>query len=192
MDKGKDPSYLCLQPSSLDSAPKLLLTGLPGVGKTTVVMKVMEGLGERALGFYTEEVREKGRRVGFRLVTTWGEEGWLARVGFSSPYRVSRYRVDLAFLDLVVARLREEWAPGRVLVVDEIGRMELFSPGFREWIESVALDPAVPFLATIALKSRDPLVLRLKATLPLWEVTQKNRDHLPRKVLAIFGEGTGG
>lgn len=108
-------------------------------------------------------------------------------MGFSSPYRVSRYGVDLTFLDLVVARLREEWAPGRVLVVDEIGKMELFSPRFREWIGDVALDPAVPFLATIALKSRDPLVLRLKATLPLWEVTRENRDSLPLKVLAVFG-----
>ncbi len=135
--------------SSGTFVPKLLLTGLPGVGKTTVVVKVLGSLGERALGFYTREVRERGKRVGFRLVTTWGEEGWLARVGLDSPWRVSRYGVDLAFLEEVVGRLREEWSPGKVLVVDEIGKMELFSSLFRAWIEEVALDPSVPFLVKI-------------------------------------------
>ena len=112
-------------------AAKLLLTGLPGVGKTTLVKRVMEVLGDRSLGFYTQEVREEGKRVGFSLITTWGEEGWLARVGLASPYRVSRYGVSLAFLEEVVARLKEEKSPGKVLVVDEIGKMELFSSKFR-------------------------------------------------------------
>ncbi len=156
------------------------------MGKTTVVIRVLEALGDRALGFYTREVRERGRRVGFKLVTTWGEEGWLARVGLASPHRVSRYGVDLAFLEKVVERLREEWSPGRVLVVDEIGKMELFSSIFRTWVEEVALDPVVPFLATIALKSHDPLVLRLKKALALWEVTRENRDTLPEKVSLLF------
>lgn len=170
-------------------AAKLLLTGLPGVGKTTLVKRVMEVLGDRSLGFYTQEVREEGKRVGFRLITTWGEEGWLARVGLASPYRVSRYGVSLAFLEEVVARLREEWSPGKVLVVDEIGKMELFSSKFRAWIEEVALNPAVPFLATIALKSRDPLVVRLKKALLLWEVTRENRGQLSQRVVKLFLRG---
>lgn len=178
-----------IDPSSRIPAPKLLLTGFPGVGKTTVVTRVLEVLGDRSLGFYTLEVREKGRRVGFRLVTTWGDEDWLARVGLASPFRVSRYGVDLTFLEAVVARLREEWTPGEVLVVDEIGKMELFSSKFRAWIEEVALDPGVPFLATVALKSRDLLVARLKEKLPLWQVTLENRGDLPQRVVELFSRG---
>ncbi len=175
----------------LNLAPKLLLTGLPGVGKTTVIMKVLEILGDKALGFYTQEVREKGKRVGFRLVTTWGDEGWLARVGFSTPYRVSRYGVDLSFLEKVMAWLRERWAPGKILVIDEIGKMELSSRPFRDWVSQVAINPEVPFLATIALKSRDPLVVKLKETLPLWKVTRENREALVFRVAHGFFEQGG-
>ncbi len=166
---------------------KLLLTGLPGVGKTTLTKKVLDALGERALGFYTLEIREGGKRRGFRLLTTWGDGGLLAHEMMESPFRVSRYGVDLSFLETVVGRFREEWSPGKMLVVDEIGKMELLSRVFRGWIEKVALDPGVPFLATIVLKSWDPLVLRLKKELLLWEVTLANRGALLRETARFFG-----
>lgn len=55
----------------------------PGVGKTTLVQKVCEGLvssGVGLEGFYTEEVRVGGRRVGFDVVTVTGERGRLSRI----------------------------------------------------------------------------------------------------------------
>ena len=168
-------------------AKKLLLTGSPGVGKTTLVKKVLESLGEEALGFYTQEIREKGARRGFRLITTWGEEGILAHEGLDSPFRVSRYGVTLDFLERVIGVIQRKWRPGWILVVDEVGKMELFSRVFRDWIEKVALDPKVPFLATIALRSRDPLVLKLKKELPLWEVTLANRDTLLQEITRFLG-----
>jgi nucleoside-triphosphatase len=63
----------------------LLLTGLPGVGKTTVVRKVLNLLPPnfKAGGFFTEEVREGGERMGFQIVTTDGQRAWLAQKGFS-------------------------------------------------------------------------------------------------------------
>jgi len=166
---------------------KLLLTGLPGMGKTTLVRKVLDVLGERALGFYTQEIRERGKRKGFRLITTWGEEGLLAHEGLDSPFRVSRYSVSLDFLEEVIGGIQGRWRPGRILVVDEVGKMELFSQVFRDWIEKAALDPGVPFLATIALKSRDPLVVRLKKKLSLWEVALANRDTLLQEITRVFG-----
>ena len=96
---------------------KLLLTGLPGMGKTTLVRKVLDVLGERALGFYTQEIRERGKRKGFRLITTWGEEGLLAHEGLDSPFRVSRYSVSLDFLEEVIGGIQGRWRPGRILVV---------------------------------------------------------------------------
>lgn len=166
---------------------KLLLTGSPGVGKTTLVKRVLDHLGERALGFYTQEIRERGRRKGFRLITTWGEEGLLAHEGLASPFRVSRYGVNPGLLDEVIGMVQRIWRPGRILVVDEVGKMELFSRVFRDWIEEVALAPGVPFLATIALRSRDPLVLKLKEALPLWEVTPANRDALLQGITRFLG-----
>lgn len=166
---------------------KLLLTGSPGVGKTTLLRRALDLLGEGALGFYTQEIREKGKRKGFRLITTWGEEGLLAHEGLDSPFRVSRYGVSLDFLDEVIGVVQRRWRPGWILVVDEVGKMELFSWVFRDWIEKVALDPGVPFLATIALRSRDPLVLKLKKELPLWDVALANRDALLQEITRFLG-----
>jgi nucleoside-triphosphatase len=91
--------------------------------------------------------------------------------------------VSLEFLEKVVNELKKRWQPGEVMIVDEIGKMELFSELFREWIREAALDANMPFLATIALKSRDPVVIHLKKALPCWEVTHLNRNKLATKVL---------
>ena len=82
---------------------------------------------------------------------------------------------------------REDGGRGGFWWWDEVGKMELFSQVFRDWIEKVALDPGVPFLATIALKSRDPLVVRLKKKLSLWEVALANRDTLLQEITRVFG-----
>ncbi|UCC82578.1 MAG: hypothetical protein JSW46_16625, partial [Gemmatimonadota bacterium] len=76
--------------------PRILLTGRPGCGKTTVIKRAVELIGpDRCAGFYTEDVREKGRRIGFDVVTLDGRRGPLARAGARGP-RVSRYGVELA------------------------------------------------------------------------------------------------
>ena len=168
------------------AAVKLLITGRPGVGKTTLVKRVLETLGSHAMGFYTQEIREAGQRQGFRIVTTWNEEGILAHKKLHSVHRVSRYGVNLCFLERVVAGIKKRLDEGAILVIDEIGRMELFSSKFRNWIEEVAPDPGIPFMATIAFKARDPLVVKLKRTLPPWQVTLENRDNLPQRVIALF------
>src|SRR5579885_397610 len=81
-------------------AEVLVLTGRPGVGKTTLIRRLADALGSRAGGFYTEEIRQGGRRVGFRLVTLDGEQAVLAHVGWRDrPHRVGRYGVDIAVVD---------------------------------------------------------------------------------------------
>ncbi|MFQ6001621.1 MAG: nucleoside-triphosphatase, partial [Anaerolineae bacterium] len=72
----------------------ILLAGRPGVGKTTVIKQVVEMLGGEAGGFYTEEIRQGGRRLGFKIITLEGEEGVLAHVDIKGAPRVSKYGVN--------------------------------------------------------------------------------------------------
>jgi nucleoside-triphosphatase len=163
-----------------------LLTGRPGVGKTTIIRAVVARLGTGAAGFYTEEMREGGRRTGFRLVTLDGMAGLLASVNISSPYRVGKYGVhrhDLEHVGVRALRRAVEEPAASVVVVDEIGKMELFSAAFRD-VVLAALDGAKPVLATIMAGSH-PWADAIKARpgVTLVEVTPDNRDALPAQIL---------
>jgi len=128
-----------------------LLTGPPGVGKTTVIRQVVSGM--EAGGFYTEEIRESGERLGFRLVTLDGRSTVLAHTGFRSKCRVSKYGVDIASLESVgVAELRRAILEEPVVVIDEIGKMELYSEAFRQVVLEV-LESGKKLLGTIMFKS---------------------------------------
>jgi nucleoside-triphosphatase len=171
----------------------LLLTGRPGVGKTTAIRRVAARLGELAGGFYTEEVRVQGRRTGFRLVALDGAEGTLASVNSSGPYRVGKYMVHREDLERVgVAALQRALAQPRVrvAVIDEIGKMELFSPGFcRAVLDALAGPKAV--LGTVMAGSQ-PWVDALKARpdVMLVELTRDNRQEMPAQILTwLAGEG---
>jgi nucleoside-triphosphatase len=163
-----------------------LLTGRPGVGKTTVIQTVAAQLGTRAGGFYTQEMREQGQRTGFRLVTLDGASGILASVNISSPCRVGRYGVHLRDLEQVgVEALRRavERPELTAVVIDEIGKMELCSPAFREAVLA-ALDSPKAVLATVMARSH-PWVDAIKARpmVTLVEVTLANRQVLPERIL---------
>ncbi len=174
--------------------PTLLLTGRPGIGKTTIIKAVVQALGDRAGGFYTEEIRGPGGRKGFRLITLDGEETILAHVrlkGGGRP-RVGRYGVDVAALDRVgVAAIERALADREVIIVDEIGKMELFSGNFKEAVMRAVLSPR-PLVATImAKKNAWADALKMMPGITLWEVTRENRDALPDQVLSWLRERLG-
>jgi nucleoside-triphosphatase len=163
-----------------------LLTGRPGVGKTTVIRAVAARLGAEAGGFYTQEVREGGRRTGFRLIALDGPEGILASVNNPSPFRVGKYGVHLQDLERVgvEALWRAVEQPHvSVVVIDEIGKMELFSPAFREAVQG-ALASSKPVVATVMIGSQ-PWVDALKARsdVTLVEATPASRLALPDQIL---------
>src|SRR5437879_4315569 len=83
---------------------KILLTGRPGCGKTTLIKRVVKNLSLRAAGFYTEEIRDRGIRVGFSLVTLDGNQAVLAHVDFKTPERLGKYGLDLSALETVGVR----------------------------------------------------------------------------------------
>jgi nucleoside-triphosphatase len=165
----------------------ILLTGRPGVGKTTIIKQIAERLGDSAGGFYTTEIREGGRRLGFKIVTLDGREGVLSHVDIKRPPRVSKYGVNLKDLEEIgVAALRRAVAEAQWVVVDEIGKMELFSEAFRAAIvEAIESDAVV--VGTV-MSSRNAWVDRVK-NLPqvnVLEVTTANRDQMAQRVLDLL------
>jgi nucleoside-triphosphatase len=127
-----------------------LLTGLPGTGKTRLIKEAVSGLGDSAGGFYTEEIRSsEGNRLGFRLVTLDGQRIELAHIKFKSQQRVGKYGVSVQAMDSVgVPALEEALRDCDVVVVDEIGKMELFSKNFKDAVIKL-LDSKKKVLGTI-------------------------------------------
>jgi nucleoside-triphosphatase len=170
----------------------LLLTGPPGVGKTTVIRRVAERLaGRRVRGFTTAEMRERGERTGFRIEALDGRAAVLAHVDFAGGPRVGRYGVDVAALEAIVDAALGEGPPADVFLVDEIGKMECCSPRFVARLGAL-LDARRPLVATIAARGGG-LIERAKRRpdVELWDVTRRNRDDLPARVLAWLGRGAG-
>ena len=157
----------------------LLLTGSPGIGKTTLLCKVASQLQQYRLGgFYTEEIRQAGQRQGFRLVTFRGEKGIIAHVKFDHRYRVSKYGVDTATIDRFAESELALIEAVDVYLIDEIGKMECFSSTFVDKIE-LLLNSNKPVIATVAIKGRG-LIAKAKRwrRSELWELTHTNRDTL--------------
>ncbi len=168
-------------------AKNLLLTGRPGVGKTTVVRKVVEQLGVEACGFFTEEIREGPHRTGFKIVTTDGREAILAHIRTPSSHRVGRYGVSMEGMQHVaVPTLRKALESAAVVVIDEIAKMELSSPEFKDVVLR-CLDSSRPVLAVIQMTDQ-PFVNRIRARgdVEVIEVTPSNRDLVPRQAVTML------
>jgi nucleoside-triphosphatase len=164
----------------------LLLTGHPGVGKTTVIQQVAAVLGPRAGGFYTEEISGPGGRKGFRLVTLDGREAVMAHVDIRTRHRVGRYGVDVATLDSVgVAAIRKaiDSRDATAVVIDEIGKMEMFSGEFRGAVLK-AMSSSKIVVATVMQKNHDWVsALKAMPQVTVWEITEATRDAMPGRVL---------
>jgi nucleoside-triphosphatase len=162
----------------------LLLTGKPGTGKTALIKEALARTKVKGGGFYTEEIRTGGIRQGFKLVTLDGQEATLAHVDISSPHQVSKYRVDTDNLNRVgVSALRQTLKESDLIVIDEIGKMELLSPQFREAVTQ-AITSGKKVLGTIMLNPH-PFADEIKRhpEVETLLVTSDNRTEVMRKVL---------
>jgi nucleoside-triphosphatase len=162
----------------------LLLTGQPGSGKTALIKEALARTKVRGGGFYTEEIRTGGMRQGFRIATLDSQEAVLAHIDISSPHRISKYKVDVGALDRVgVSALRRALAESDLVVIDEIGKMELLSPRFKE-VVTQAMNSGKKVLATIML-NHHPFAyeIRRHPQAEVLLVTSDNRTEVMKKVL---------
>jgi nucleoside-triphosphatase len=166
----------------------LLLTGPPSVGKTTVLMKVVNALKERGIcvgGMISREVREGGTRVGFEILDLTGSRrGWLAHVNQKNGPQVGKYRVNIEDLNSIGAQAVTDAVENcDVVAIDEIGPMELFSERFKEAVRK-ALDSHKLVLAVVHWKEQDTLIneARKREDAETTFVTLENRESLHKQI----------
>ena len=162
----------------------ILITGYPGAGKTTLIHQLISKLEAwNPIGFYTQEIRESGVRKGFEWVDLVGGKGVLSHVELKSPYRVGRYGVDVDGFETCLASLDLNTAGTRVVILDEIGKMECLSPKFRFLLLKV-LDSDRLLIATIALKGTGFIeTIKRRDDVELFRLRPDNRDSLGQTIL---------
>ena len=172
----------------------LLLTGSPGVGKTTIVLRVVEALkaeGYRVGGMVSREVRGCEGRVGFEILNLeTGEHGWLAHINHRGGPRVGRYGVNLEDLERVgVKAIVDAVERSDVVVVDEVGPMELFSEEFRKAVKR-AVECGKLVVGVVHWKAEDRLIdeIKTRPEAELHVVTLENRDSLAEDVIKKAAE----
>ena len=167
----------------------LLLTGNAGVGKTTVVTKVINTLKAKGFsigGMISHEVRKGGTRVGFEILdVSTGRCGWLAHINQEAGPQVGKYRVNMNDLDLIGAKaVLDALEKCDVVAIDEVGPMELFSEKFNEAVQK-ALESRKPVLAVVHWKAMDRLIgeANSREDVETFTVTHENREWLPDKIV---------
>jgi nucleoside-triphosphatase len=166
----------------------LILTGAPGVGKTTVLTKTVDALkakGVRVGGMISREVRENNVRVGFEILDlTNGKHGWLAHINGVGT-QVGKYNVNLDDLDNIgttaIAQALEKCS---AIAIDEIGPMELYSQKFKLAVTQ-ALESKILVVAVVHGKAKDPLVTQVKRRVDaeIFNVTFSNREKLAEQLI---------
>ena len=164
---------------------KLLLTGVPGCGKTTVMTRLAKLVGDRRLaGFVTEEILNSGQRTGFQAKTFRGEEALLSSIHHKSWVSVGRYGVDVrSFEELVLPELEMDPDTVDLFLVDEIGKMECVCPGFVKSMQRV-LELNVPLIATVSQQGKGFVQdVKNRPDVQILTVTADNREQLPQTLL---------
>ena len=165
------------------------MTGPPGIGKTSVLLRSVNGLKNRGYeigGMISRGIREGGVRVGFEIMDfSTGQRGWLAHINQPTGPKISKYRVNLTDLDAIgVSSILDTIRNADIIIVDEIGPMELFSPAFRDAVVQ-AVESNKPVLGTIHFRLKDSLVNSIKARedAEIFEVTYENRETLHNLII---------
>ena len=180
----------------MDDIPKIGITGMPRVGKTQTLLKIIEKIEKSGYileGMITEPVIVKKKRVGF-YVTDWQtkEKKVFAHIDFNKKYKVGDYGIDLNALEEIGIPAVEKAIDDDevdIIIIDEVGKMEMLSEKFCE-IVTDALDSDKTLMVTLHKKSRTPLLqdIRRRDDIRILEVTAVNKNLLPYKIEKIMAE----
>jgi nucleoside-triphosphatase len=166
-------------------APRIAVTGPPGIGKSTLVTEVVAGCRLRAGGVLARERRYKDRRIGFELLDlSTGAVGILADEKGSGP-QLGKYRVHPEDLDGIGAQSVEAALKCDMIVVDEVGPMELTSRRFVSAVE-MAIASTKPMLVVLHEWSNHRLAKKIRSTFQVITVTQENRNFLAEQIVKAF------
>ena len=179
-----------------EHARLVLVAGLPGVGKTTLIQRIHDryrNKGLNVVGMTTREVREGDQRVGFKITNlSSGEEGWLARVGDGPGPIVGKYKVVTKYLDSIgVVPLKQAVEqPNDLVLIDEIGPMEMTSRAFKEVLAEL-LSKRGRVVATVKYGSHYPELARIPAASAVsFEISRDNREEVFQKITGIVDDWT--
>jgi len=165
-------------------ASNILLTGQPGSGKTILIKRVLEKAAFSVGGFLSNEMRRGNQRVGFTIDTLDGDRGILAHVDLNTSQKIGKYYVDVGSIDKVaVTAVRKALEDKAVVVIDEIGKMELLSEQFR-LILMEALESKKPVLGTI-MKGKNTLTdsIKERPDVAVFQVSEETRHYLVNEIL---------
>lgn len=156
---------------------KILLTGLPKSGKSTMLADLLANITPKR-GLFSPEIRENGERIGFDLLDTDGDNAILSRLGIPTDYPVGPYFVNLASLERFIEPLFR-YTTEQLLFIDEIGQMQLYSERFKSLVRDY-LDAPNDFIGTISQVHNHPFIhhLRENSDILLCTVTPENREQL--------------
>ncbi len=159
----------------------ILITALPRSGKTTLLNKILQNTRQK-VGLVTNEIRENGERVGFEIETSAGERSILAHVNFNTPFKVSRYFVDIKNLDIVLPKI-STFTINDTLYLDEIGQMELYSEQFKKLVVSY-LDSNNICIAILSEIYQDDFtdLIRKRKDVVIIKLTPENREEKAKQI----------
>lgn len=164
----------------------ILITGSPGVGKTTLALRVGQELSDLGpVGFITEEIREMGTRKGFSLHSFDGRSGILAHVDQGGGFRVGKYGVDVSGFEKFLDDICFFDSPSGLIILDEIGKMECYSKKFREMVPRLFDDEEKVIVATVARRGGGLIAeVKVRPDVDLFELDRHNRNQMVRAVVS--------
>ncbi len=164
------------------SKKHILLTGSPGIGKSTIIKTVIRSFTGPVKGVYAEEENINGERTGFILHTLEGQSAYLAHENMLSEYRVGKYGVNVEAIESLVVPAISPFNDSLV-IIDEIGLMQCYAPHFLDAV-TITLNNAPCVLGTISLQNTEKLLaIKQRSDVQVIEVTPENRNSLPEIIL---------